>query len=107
MRPPDLAKNTKPSSRLTAESCQAYSRGARVLVGGVADSVTEGRVRQHFATWGSVLDVHFPKALGRSRSDYCFVTFDNQLSALRACSESRRSLNGWVSSLFTPPCSLC
>ena len=65
--------------------------------GGVPDLVTEETVRAHFTQWGCVSDVYFPGAKGQKRLNYCFVTFDNQRNAERACNESARNLDGWVS----------
>ena len=78
------------------EYVQPFGRGPRVYIDGVSDSVTEEQVREHFGKWGSIPNVYFPCATGQKRPNYCFVTFDNRLSAEHACNESARSLNGWV-----------
>lgn len=75
----------------------SFGQGPRIYVGGVHESLTETSMRDHFARWGIVSDVYFPGAQHLKRSNYCFVTFDNRNSAQRACSESERTLNGWVS----------
>ena len=71
-------------------------RGPRIYIGGIADNLAEDRRRQHFLQWGPVSDVYFPGAKGQKRLNYCFVTFEDRLSAERACNESARSLDGWV-----------
>ena len=66
-------------------------------MGGVADAVTEEGVRQHFGKWGNVTDVYFPGVKGQKRPNYCFVTFDNYRTSQRACDQSDRAIEGWVS----------
>ena len=97
-RPPPNSRvpETKSSPQALAEHVQPFGRGPRVYVGGVPDSVTEERIRTHFMKWGPVTDVYFPGSRGQKRSNYCFVTFDSQQNAARACNESERNLDGQV-----------
>ena len=95
-RPPDVPKDNKPVPKVPLH-VPGFGRGPRVYVGGVPDLVTEERVHAHFTQWGCVSDVYFPGAKGQKRLNYCFVTFDNQRNAERACSESARNLDGLVS----------
>lgn len=96
-----MLKDLKPVTPQKIEAVPPFGKGPRLYVGGVPDPVSESRVREHFAKWGSVSDVYFPGARGQKRLNYCFVTFDNQLSAECACSESDRNLDGWVSFFCT------
>lgn len=57
-------------------------------------------MRQHFSKWGITSDVYFPGVKGQKRLNYCFITFDNQTSAERACNERTRILDGWVGRCF-------
>jgi len=77
---------------------QPFGSGPRLYVGGVADAVKEDAIRHHFARWGTVADVYFPGKRGHKRVNYCFVTFEDWKSAQRACDQSERSIDGWVSS---------
>lgn len=74
---------------------EPFGRGPRIYVGGIPDNLSEDRLRQHFLQWGPVSDVYFPGAKGQKRLNYCFVTFEDRVSAERACNESARSLDGW------------
>jgi len=80
-----------------AKQQQPFGRGPRLYVGGVADAVKEEAIRHHFARWGTVADVYFPGKRGHKRVNYCFVTFEDWKSAQRACDQSERSIDGWVS----------
>lgn len=93
-RPVDARKEVLPAA-VTAS--HVFGRGPRLYVGGVADAVTEERVGQHFGKWGNVTDVYFPGVKGQKRPNYCFVTFDNFRSSQRACDQSDRQIDGWVS----------
>ena len=88
---PSVFQDTKP-----AVEHVPFGQGPRIYVGGVHECLTETRLREHFARWGNILDIYFPGSRGPKRSKYCFVTFDTRRNAERACSESGRSLDGWV-----------
>ena len=100
VRPPDIAKDTKGAMPARTQQAPPFGKGPRVYVGGVPDFVTGERVREHFSQWGFVTDVYFPSNKGQKRMNYCFVSFQAQQSAERACNESPRNLDGWVSSFW-------
>ena len=75
---------------------QLFGKGPRLYVGGVAEEITEERLKSHISRWGNVVDLYFPGKKGHSRVNYCFVTFDNWRSAQRACNQSERSIDGMV-----------
>ena len=104
-RPPDNTQVSKPAPTPTADHVP-FGQGPRIYIGGVHESLSEVRLRDHFAKWGSISDIYFPGPRGQKRSNYCFITFENRQCAERACSESDRNLDGWVcrSVLYCPRC---
>lgn len=103
-RPADSERESQPAS---VTSSHTFGRGPRLYVGGVADAVSEEKVRQHFGRWGNVNDVYFPGVKGQKRPNYCFVTFENYRSSQRACDQSDRQIDGWVKLPFVIVASCC
>ena len=75
---------------------QPFGKGPRLYIGGVADAISEDRIRLHFAKWGNIADVYFPGKTGQRRVNYCFVTFDDWATAQQACNQSDRNIDGLV-----------
>jgi len=72
----------------------ARGKSARLYVGGIQQNISAYLVYSHFSRWGTVLDIYFPGMDDVERVNYCFVTFDQWQSALRACDESDRCIAG-------------
>ncbi|GAB4827372.1 hypothetical protein Ancab_034258 [Ancistrocladus abbreviatus] len=59
-------------------------KGAEVFVGGLAQSVTEGKVQEVFASCGEILEIRMIKdQIGNSKG-YCFVRFSTREAARKA-----------------------
>ncbi|KAL3138814.1 hypothetical protein ABBQ32_005652 [Trebouxia sp. C0010 RCD-2024] len=96
-RPPVSELDVPP----TPGPAEPFGKGPRLYVGGVADAISEEKVRQHFAKWGSIHDVYFPGTCYKKRGNYCFVTFGDWASAQQACHQSDRVIDGSLVDVIT------
>lgn len=67
----------------------------KVFVGGLDPSVSENDIREYFSKYGKVVELELPfdKEKNQRRS-FCFVIFDSELSADKACRRPKQELGG-------------
>lgn len=67
----------------------------KIFVGGLGSSVTEEEIRSYFSQFGSVENVELPYDHTRNRRrEFCFVIFENEESADKACYEPKQNIGG-------------
>jgi len=67
----------------------------KIFVGGLGANVNEDEIRQYFGQFGTVEGVELPYDHARNRRrEFCFVIFENEESADKACFEPRQNIGG-------------
>ena len=76
----------------------------RVHVGGIPKALKPEHIRTHFSDYGCVLDVHVPMCAGSNNVSrgFCFVTFADADSVIRACKCSPLKIAGCSVRSITP-----
>ncbi|XP_057521743.1 uncharacterized protein LOC130801843 [Amaranthus tricolor] len=59
-------------------------KGTEVFVGGLAQSLTEPKIREVFSTCGEIVEVRMIKNQNGNSKGYCFVRFSTKEAAIRA-----------------------
>lgn len=67
----------------------------KIFVGGLGSNVNEDEIRQYFGQFGTVEGVELPYDHARNRRrEFCFVIFENEESADKACYEPKQNIGG-------------
>jgi len=67
----------------------------KIFVGGLNSNVEEAEIRNYFAQFGNVEGVELPFDHTRNRRrEFCFVIFENEESAEKACYEPKQNIGG-------------
>jgi len=67
----------------------------KIFVGGLGSNVIEDEIRQYFGQFGTVEGVELPYDHTRNRRrEFCFVIFENEESADKACYEPKQNIGG-------------
>jgi len=67
----------------------------KIFVGGLNSNVNEDEIRNYFSQYGTIEGIELPYDHARNRRrEFCFVIFENEESADKACYDPKQNIGG-------------
>jgi len=83
------------SRQIDPRKAKTRPQSKKIFVGGLNSNVNEDEIRNYFSQYGVVEGVELPYDHTRNRRrEFCFVIFENEESADKACYEPKQNIGG-------------